>query len=288
MRQFKRTYELLMRKDNVIRSITGLRLKFEIKKSLNSTPNLAQINVYNPNANTRNFLESDKTYVTLNVGYGTQKGLIFTGKVRNCIVQRQGVDTVATIYSGDGQKDWENSIINKTYSEGVSVRQVVNDLIGTFKETAVGDLLGLDKPADKLRGQTLSGSTKDIFDTIAKDYGFEWSIQDGAVVTIPPGDLVRANEAVLIRADTGMIGEPTITQMGAEVTALLNPQLKPNRLFRIESINSAVSLGDLNFVEIKRTNASGDYKVYEVIHKGDTHDNEWTSLVKGIAYARVA
>lgn len=283
MKQYKRNYELLIDKDGFRRIIKELRIKFEITKSIRSYPNIAKIDIYNPSDETLSFLDSRLTKITLNAGYGSVLNLIFIGRIRNTLQTRQGVDTIVTIYSADGQKDWEQSIFNKTLTETVNIKQVVKELIGTFTETSIGELLGLEAEADKIKGQTLSGNTRDILDMLGEDYGFEWSIQNNTFSTIPQKDIIKPDDIIRITSTTGMIGSPTITEIGVDVKTLLNSNLSPNRGFAIESISQNISIGNLNFRNLKKTKAEGLYKIFEVLHKGDTHDGEWVSLVKGVS-----
>lgn len=90
-----------------------------------------------------------------------------------------GVDRLITIYAGDGEKDWQNSTFNKTFSETVTMKTVIQEVLSSFKDISIGITDGLPEEADKLLGQTLSGSSKDIMDEFADEYGFDWSIQDG-------------------------------------------------------------------------------------------------------------
>jgi len=139
----------------------------------------------------------------------------------------------------------------------------------------------LPQVADKMRGQVLSGSSKDIMDNFAEEYGFSWSIQDGEIIITPEQEPLEGDEAVLVTAATGMIGSPTITEIGVDVTTLLNPRLLPNRGFIIESINAEVTIGNLFFRNVKRTTAEGFYKIQEVVFRGDSRDGDWLSSVKG-------
>ena len=133
----------------------------------------------------------------------------------------------------------------------------------------------------KLCGQVLSGSSKDILDQLAEDYGFQWSIQDGELITVPNELPFKDTEAILVSEGTGMIGSPTITELGVNVTSVLNPLLIPNAAFKIDAKYAGVSIGGTQFRTVKRTNASGLYKAYQVIFEGDTHANPWYVTVEG-------
>ena len=281
-RQYKRAYELtIVTKEGDAKVIRELRVNFEITKSVLSFPNLCRLNIYNPNEDTLSLLQNKFTEIIFNAGYEGNIKLLFKGQIRNVFQNRNGTDRIVTLYAGDGEKDWQNATFNKTFTENVSISSAIDEVLKSFKEVTVGTISGIPNVADKVRGQTLSGSSKDILDKFSEEYGFDWSIQDGEIVINPVDQPLEGDEAVLISAATGMIGSPTITEIGADVNTLLNPKLLPNRAFKIESANADVQLGNLFFRGVKRTSAEGTYKVQEVTFKGDSREGEWTSMTKG-------
>lgn len=281
-RQYKRVYELtIIPPGGEARIIRNLRLNFEITKSILSFPNVARLSLYNASPETLSALQERYTRIVLNAGYEGDLRLLFKGDVRNVFQNKTGRDRVTTIYSGDGEQSWQNATFNKTFSEKLSVSSAIEEVLKSFSDVNIGTLQGLPQVADKLRGQTLSGSSKDIMDTFAEEYGFSWSIQDGEIVITPDEEPLQGDEAVLITAATGMIGSPTVTEIGVDVTTLLNPRLLPNRAFVIESVNADVAIGNLFFRNIKRTTGEGTYKIQEVTFTGDSREGDWLSSVKG-------
>ena len=279
--QYKRDYSLTVIGDDRAKTITGLRVVFNITKSLHSYPNLAEITLYNPNQATVSLLQTKFSEISFNAGYVGNVRLLFKGQIRNVFQRKIGPDRVITIFAGDGEQDWQNSTFNKTLSENIAIKQVVEEIAASFTNTLSGILQGLDTPADKLRGQTLSGSSKDILDELAEDYGFQWSIQDGNLITVPDEQVLDQTDVVLINNSTGMIGSPTVTELGVNVTSLLNPELLPNRAFKVESAFADVAIGGVQFREIKRTSGEGIYKTFQVIFDGDTHGTNWFSMAEG-------
>jgi len=281
-RQYKRAYDLtILPTTGSYKVVSQLRIIFEITKSVLSFPNLARIQIYNPNSDTLSLLQKKFTKIVLNAGYESNLRLLFKGEIRNVYQTKIGTDRIVTIYAGDGEKDWQNATFNKTFTENVSISSAILEVLKTFEEVSLGVINGLPQVADKLRGQTLSGSSKDILDNFADEYGFNWSIQDGEMVIVPIEEPLQSNEAVLVNAATGMIGSPTVTEIGADVTTLLNPRMLPNRAFKIESVNAEIQLGNLFFRKIPRTTAEGTYKIQEVTFKGDSREGDWLSSVKG-------
>lgn len=282
--QFKRSYSLLLTSESDTRVITDLRVAFEITKSSRSYPNLAVIEIYNPSPDTVALIDGEDPLITLSAGYEGNIGLIFRGRKRNTFVNKISEDRILTIYAADGYKDWENALYNKTASENLNLKEIVLELFNTFTETGdvtVGSVEGIDIPADKLLGQSLSGSSKDILDVLGQDYNFQWSIQDGELILTPEDEPSTSLSSVLISQATGMIGSPILTEIGADVVSLMNPELLPNKLFNIESESNDISLTNLQFRKVKRTSAEGSYRAFEVMFIGDTHGNEWFSQVKG-------
>ncbi len=281
-KQYKRVYSLtIIPTDGEARVIEDLRVNFEITKSILSFPNLCRLTIYNPNEDTLAALQKKFTKITLNAGYQGDVKLLFRGEIRNVFQSKASTDRLITIYAGDGERNWQNATFNKTFTENVTISSAIEEVLKSFEEVTVGVVNGLPQVADKLRGQTLSGSSKDILDQFADEYGFDWSIQDGEVIITPTESPLEGDEAILVNAATGMIGSPVVTEIGADVTTLLNPRILPNRAFKIESVNADIQLGNLFFRNIKRTTAEGTYKIQEVTFKGDSREGEWTSAVKG-------
>lgn len=282
-RQFNRAYELtIISSTGESRIIKTLKVNFEITKSILSFPNLARISIYNANSETLSLLNKKFTKVILNAGYAGDLRLLFKGEIRNVFKSKVGTDRVATIYAADGEQAWQNATFNKTFSENISIKSAVEEVLKTFKDITIGSIAGVPEVADKLRGQSLSGSSKDILDNFADEYGFTWSIQDEEIIITPIEEPLQGDEAVLVNAATGMIGSPTITEIGADVTTLLNPRMLPNRAFKIESINADVQLGNLFFRSIPRTDAEGTYKIQEVVFRGDSREGDWICTSKGV------
>ncbi len=278
--QYKRDYELLIGDLAGIR-ITGLRLKFEITKDLTGYPNLAKLEIFNLSKFTRDRIQDELENIILNAGYENNVKLLFKGQIRNVTHIKQGVDMITTIYAHDGAKDFDTAKTNITFKEGTTVKQIIESVIDTFKDTVKGSIEGLDNLGDKLQGVSLSGSSKDILDQYAQENNFEWSINNGELNIISKDKTL--DRTFLITASTGMIGSPTITEIGADVKSLLNPEYIPNGKIKIESLTQNISLGDLNFRDIKKTAGEGIYKIRKITHVGDTHGDEWSSAIVGVS-----
>lgn len=281
-RQYDRSYELtIISPEGLSRVITGLRIQFEITKSILSYPNLCKLTIFNANQDTLSILQRKYTKVILNAGYKGDIGLLFKGQVRNVFQGRQGTEKSLVVYAGDGERDWQNAQFNKTFTESVTIKAAIEEVLKSFGEVTNGVIEGIPNVADKIRGQTLSGSSKDILDKFADEYGFNWSIQNEEVVIVPDESPIQGDQAVFVSAATGMLNSPTITEIGADVKTLLNHRMLPNRSFQIDSVNADTQIGNLFFRDVKKTSAEGLYKIQEVVFRGDSREGEWSSAVKG-------
>ena len=158
----------------------------------------------------------------------------------------------------------------------MSLKDTVTTVAGTLNNIQIGQLNGLD--GGKVNNKTIcySGPTHRALDNLAKTYDFEWSIQNGIFETVPSqGAINTQTTATVVSSTTGMIGSPTVTEIGANVTTLFNAALLPNRWINIQAAGSDVQLGDPYFRPAnKPTIAQGFYIINTVTHQFDTRSND--------------
>lgn len=284
VQQYLRSYNLFINPvgENAPREISKLKIEFEIIKSTIKYPNTAMITITNPNQNTIAALSEKDTEVTLNVGYGTELSLIFFGKIVNVINTATSIERTVTIYARDGIQDWETAVFNKTFESTVSPKEVFDEVVKSFKEVFVAGTVELPKSFDNLRGMTLSGATKDVMQKILDKFNLNWSIQDNQLIVRDELQKFETQNAVVISPETGMINSPAVTEVGADVTTLLNPQLLPYKVFNITSSNAEVTFGNLLFREVPRTSGEGYYWIREVKFTGNSRQGDWHSEVIGV------
>ncbi|QQP86949.1 phage protein [Entomomonas asaccharolytica] len=262
MRQFNRQYRLEI--GNLLEGIAidKLRVSFDIEKSLNPTPNPANIKIWNlSRSNMNKILAKEYTNVRLFVGYGELRA-IFSGNIIKSKVVRDDLDFIVEIEVGDGDEDLQNASISETLAEGSDDYEAIDRALLTMPLTQKG-IIYLPKNKKKPREKTLCGNSKDIIDQVAKQNGCDWSIQDGLLHVIPSSH-VLPSEAVYISQDTGMIGSPEDTGDGLEVKCLLNPALTCGGMIRLKSI--------LSFF-------NGDYKITNLKISGDALGGDWTCTI---------
>ena len=280
---FNRQANIIIPNSNI--DFTGLRINFKIEKSLVGYPNLGNIKIYNLSENSRNQIEEKGLKVQLFAGYlDTSTPLLFDGDIINVVHVYAKPDWITEIFAGDGVNILNQSTINKTLPAGVDTEQIYDELVGQMQGISKGITEGLKNclsgKRSLLRELQLSGNVKDWLDKISKDCGFEYSINDGVIETVPTGLPVSDEPPIIINQASGMIGSPERTEIGINVKNLLLSSLKLGRTIRVEAISQRLNVGNLFFRRVPAIKNKGVYRIDKLIHIGDTHDNPWESQIQ--------
>jgi hypothetical protein len=299
VRQWRRQLELVIGKAGKGLLIEDLRVQFEVAKTIDKAPNTAIIKIYNLNpSNEEKFKEDDDIF--LNAGYYGAMKQVFCGNIKHVYRYREGNDHITEIEAGDGDKDFRHAVMNETLASGTTINQLLDRAVGTFKDVG-GTVRGHVQITDRtrLRGKVISGNTRTVLDDVARESGANWSIQDGQLVIVSTND-VLPGQAVVIRADTGMLGAPEINDKGIAVKCLMNPTLRVNGAIKLDNNGIKAKRQQAQALATKRekqeTNApvgrenqqlvrldpDGIYKVLKLTHKGDNRGPDWVSEIECI------
>ena len=247
-----------------------LKIEFSISKGISSSANTAEISIWNLTESHRNGIGKEFDAITLEAGYippgdDGNVGIIFRGAVRDVEHRRDGPNIITTISCGDGDRALRRATISKSYPKGTPVKTVVDDLYKEMEKEGVsrGEWKFPDKMNDKTfkRPYATCGSCTRELDTIGRGNDFYWSVQNETLEIIPGNGYI--GEVVLITPQTGMVGTPTITDNGVNVSALLNPSIRPNRRVKIVSETLEMNAAD------------GVYRVSEATYSGNNMDGEF-------------
>jgi hypothetical protein len=251
-----------------------LKIEFDVSKSISSSQNEATIRLFNLSESSRNALGKELDQVTLEAGYwpplgSDNTGIIFVGNIRDVEHTRDGPTIITTITCGDGDKGVRNATISKSYKSGTEVKTVMNDMQKELEKEGIGK--GEWKLPEDIkpfkRPYAVVGSVKREMDLLSRGFGFYWSIQNGVTEVIPGDGSIGG--VTYITPASGMINVPTITDNGVKVACLLNPEIRPGRVVRIES-------------QVLEMNAEGgEYRVGECRYAGDNREGAMTVFIVG-------
>ena len=181
------------------RIITDLQLEASITKSgigNGSKDSSVVIKVYNMTKETEAVLYQEGAYIHLRAGYATDLELptIFAGQVKQVRTVTQGSDRVTHITCGSGYIPKKNLRVSETFPNTVSKADIIRQLVVKYTGLSTG-YLAIRDLEDKYynSGRTFSGRLSAIMDTITRENGLKWFIDDNKVYVYPkvfinPGD----------------------------------------------------------------------------------------------------
>lgn len=263
--------------------LSGLHIKFSIKKADAQTPNTAEIRVYNVAETTVARIRKEFSRVVLQAGYEANLGVIFDGNIKQVRFGREnGTDTYIDIAAGDGDDAYNYAVVNTTLAAGASQRDQINAAASPMSERGVKPgYIGETGETKLARGKVMYGMARDYMRQSAEASDTTWSIQDGKLQFVPNTG-VLPNQAVVLNSKTGLVGQPEQTNDGIKARSLLNPMLK---------IGGKVQINEKDVAQAKLADTSKDaqankpadiaadgfYRLLVVEHSGDTRGNDWYS-----------
>lgn len=263
--------------------LSGLHIKFSIKKADAQTPNTAEIRVYNVAETTVARIRKEFSRVVLQAGYEANLGMIFDGNIKQVRFGREnGTDTYIDIAAGDGDDAYNYAVVNTTLAAGASQRDQINAAASPMSERGVKPgYIGETGETKLARGKVMYGMARDYMRQSAEASDTTWSIQDGKLQFVPNTG-VLPNQAVVLNSKTGLVGQPEQTNDGIKARCLLNPMLK---------IGAKVQINEKDVAQAKLADTSKDaqankpadiaadgfYRLLVVEHSGDTMGNDWYS-----------
>lgn len=273
MRQWLRKCRLVFTGSAGTLTIEDLKIGFQIQKSITSSPNTGTITVTNMNRTHRGMIGEEYDRVRLEAGYqGTagaegNVGTLFDGFIRDVTHQRDNTDIATTIEAGDGDKARRQTRVAKTYPAGTTPKAIVEDLQGQMDDVDLGVIDGFDDAPAFARPYVAWGPVSAVLDDLGRAFGVFWSVQDGALETIPDAGAIE--DVVVLTPETGLVATPSVTDDGLEITALLNPQI---RVHRVVDVRSPL---------LDESGDSGRYRVESVSFNGDNFDGEFVAVIQG-------
>lgn len=275
---YDRRYELTLAKPqatgffgtlpNALR-VQGMEIKFKVERSLEPTPNTAEVSVFNLSEATRAEFQKKPVHVRLDVGYTTDVSLVrlIEGDLMFGATKRVGPDVITTFTVGDGERAYVDARVGVSFAAGTNLKTAIS---------SIADSMGLKMPKNASEageflkqfsgGISLRGPSRDAMSKMVAGSGFGWSMQDGQLQLLRDSDS-RAGLVELISPRFGLIdspdyGPPKDPSKPAvlKFKVMLRPQLIPGGRVKVES-------AEIN----------GVFRLAKVTHTGDFRDNDWYS-----------
>ena len=294
--QFIRRVNLIVDdgKGNTI-DLSGLRIFFKIEKTGNQAPNTAVFIVTNVKQSTMDAIRNEFTNITIQAGYESNYGVIFTGNIKQTRTGKEdnNTDTYIKIYAADGDLAYNFSTISYTLASGAKISDQVNAAVKPMNKYGVtaGNIDDLDGETLP-RGKVMYGHSRDYLREVSRTKGVDWSIQNGKIQVVKLTGTLN-EPAVVLNNKTGLKGRAERTENGIMVECLLNPLIQIYSKVKIDQqfIIDQDSDPDLNLPDnatkeqrekydaknkkLVDISADGFYKVIAIQYEGDTRANEW-------------
>jgi hypothetical protein len=249
--------------------IEGLRVSFDIVKTNKKSANNAKIVIYNLNESNKSILKTKEDIsLMLEVGYGSNVDLLFTGDVVRSSTQRNGADFLTTIEIEDGDQALTTATIDKSYVAGTDLKTVVDDALQSMKDAGQVIIGSVNSIKDDIaqNGFTASGLASKVIDEITKKQGLEFSIQDNETQILGESE-DTGEEAIVLTPSTGLIGSPRIGLIGKEAAKVDGIEFK--------ALIQTTRFKPGRVVQIKSREVDGFFKILKSKFMGDTHAPAW-------------
>jgi hypothetical protein len=262
-------------------STEALRVKFKITKTLGKEPNSCDLMIWNLAEASRAKLKGSGLACIVEAGYeGATSGnaTIFSGDTRTIDHPRDHADWITHVQCGDGEKAYQFAHVNKSFTNASftsivqEVAKTLSPNLGNLNEALNAIRNKGGKIPDFTKGFVAHGRASDTLATLLKSVGLDYSIHQGALLVVEPGQ-PAAQSVFKLSPETGLIGSPDHTppdQKNKPATlkcrCLLNPQLLPAGIVRIESAG-----------------VKGDFVIQKLEHVGDSHGADWLTVIEAWA-----
>lgn len=257
----------------------ALRVQFKVTKTLSKEPNTLDLFVWNLAEASRSKIKDPRLACILEAGYAGQtqgSGTIFSGATRTVDHIRDHADWKTHVQCGDGEREYQFSFVNQNFGANQSFSDICKSVAKALNLNPGNLDQALSNAPKKIsgfvKGFVAHGRSSDVLTTLLKSAGLDFSINDGAMLVVVPGQSA-SNEAFKLTPTTGLIGSPDHTppdQKAKPATlkckCLLNPQIRPASIIEIESAG-----------------VNGKFVVQKLEHKGDSHGQEWTTEIEAWA-----
>ena len=248
-------------------TIEGLRMQFSVKKTLEKTPNTAEVHVFNLAERSRKALQPRGASVILQAGYedDASRAIVFSGEARFISHRLEGPDWVTKIECGDGEAATGGEDVDESFGPGVRAFDIIAAMTKRLK-VQKGNLAAQATALGRVfrGGYVAQGRAATVLERVLAAEGLTFSIQNGRLQILAP-EQSNKDTVFVLSPSSGLLGSPEWSSpekknkpATLKVKSLLLPQILPG-----------------GRIELDSRAAKGTLKVKELTHRGDTHEGEW-------------
>ena len=281
-------------------TIRDLDMDFNVVLTRKKPPNKAEIVVYQLSDATKNIFHSDHQAIEFYAGYSgygitREPTLIFRGFTYNIQSFREGPDIATVIHAGDGQRQYDETRVNKTYDAGTEYKVIIEDMANLFGMPLEVDYWLI--PGALLKSTTFTGRVKDVLTEILEDFFLEWTVQFNALQIRPQDTPLSTVSAVVMSPSTGLMDAEIYERqnkrrkrkLGLRGVSLLESGMFPGRPFTIKNTKPNLSgLSKLKESRLPEVVFTKNYIADTVQHIGSKTGDQFDTIVDADARETVA
>ncbi len=215
-------------------------VEFDIHRNSFSSANVASIRIYNLNRDNQAQIRKDagdtgiddRRLLQFRAGYGDNLSLGFEGYISQAWSVREDVNMVTQVESYDSGFAYLNAITDQTFPQGTPNSAIVDSLITSMeqygvKRGSIGEINGT-----LTRGRAVSGSTLESLKGIVGENGY--FLDNGVIHVLKENEYIQG-EAIVINANTGLLGTPIVENRIINLDMLFEPKLRVGGVVKLDS-----------------------------------------------------
>ena len=286
MPRFDRVYRLLVGKPNQkgVEIVQPIRITFDVRKDTEEEPNDHTIRIYTRAATTRRALEEPGLRCVLYAGYAEEGGplLMASGSVVFAYTKFEQPDVVTELIVKDGYTEVRDTAVSIGLGPAAQASTIIRDIASQMGLP----LVMADEVPDRRwqQGFSFYGAARTALHKVTQGTGLEWSIQNQQLQVVQRRGTTR-RQAVVLAADTGLLGFPERTREAAREKAKVKDQTTGDNVnlvsaqqqrdgWRVHSLLlPTVNPGDL--VKLESRSVEAFLRVEGLQHSGDSAGGNW-------------
>lgn len=278
---YDRRWEVLIDGGTFIPEMAGRQFKmtFQVIVDFGGFISYADIALYNLKDDTIRRAFRRGTTVALRAGYVDNIDFIFKGRINNIIRERNGPDTITRIIARGGSQPATQQV-NATLGVNATITDIIRECAQALGYPLVIQESDFDNVEPYARGFTINGDPRATLDKLADTHNFSYVIENDRIVVVGENSFRQGTPTVISQFE-GMEGIPEITENGADVSVRLSPRIRIGGRIDMQTELATFNFSNLYFNQIPESAGRGIYRVFRLVHTGDSWGDSWTTRVTG-------
>lgn len=267
-----------------------LRVVFNSQASYTYNLGFLDLGIYNLSRETE-VRQGDR--ISFSAGYDGEFDVIFTGLIISVIKEKEGPNVITRLLcrSGESPKPLPNvtetrPTIEKTFGRNTKITQLIRAIGEAWGKPVQLSEDQFDDCPVMSNGYSLNGDVCVLIDDLSQQFNFQWGLVQDVLIIDRQHKPVKGTPRE-VSLFTGMIGYPEAADdnlgVFVNVNMRLSPKIRLGTLIDLKSEFASYNTGNMYIIPpANGGKLSGQYRVVEVFHEGDSWGDRWMTKLKGI------